>query len=197
MKFMVSTITKLYDRLKEEYEDKLEPIELDEEKGLLLATLEGKPFEIDYVNGKYLKLIVSPENEIILEILKPSLRKLTNNFPGFYRYNYSIDGTKTSNLMWNFVDAEKFRQKLLKEDGYSNIAIYDGDKKEVLSIVAQRHKLFKPGEIKLTESQLIEFERNIAKEVRKDQDMLIMSESNANQSFPVKSDVEKKYIKKK
>lgn len=194
MKFMVSTVTKLYDRLKEEYGDRLEPIELDDEQGVLLATLDNIPFEIDYTNHQFLKLIVSPENENILDLLRPSLIKLTNYFPRYFQYIYSEEDIKTANLMWDFVNPENFRQKLLKEEGYSNIAIYDGDNKEVLSIVAQRHKLFKPGENKLTESKLICFERNLAQAVRKDQDMLIMSESYAKQSFPVKG---KSYSKKK
>ena len=194
MKFMVSTVTKLFDRLKDEYGDRLEPIELDDEQGVLLATLDDIPFEIDYNNRNFLKIMVSSENENVLNLLKSSLIKITNYFPRYFQYNYSEDDVKTANLMWDFVNSEKFRQNLLKEDGYSNIIIYDGDKKEVLSIVAQRHKLFKSGNIKLTESKLIKFERNIAKSVRKDQDMLIMSEYYANQSSPVKR---KSYTKKK
>ena len=113
---MVKTITILYDRLKDEYSDRLELIKIDEEKGMLLATLDGKPFEIDYVIDKYMKLMVSPENEIILELLKSGLRKLANNFPGYYRYNYYADGSKTANLEWNFVNLYSNSDRYAKDD---------------------------------------------------------------------------------
>ena len=111
---MVRTIIKLYDRLKDEYSDRLELMEVDEE--VLLATLDGKPFKIDYVNDKYLKLMVSPENEIILELLKHSLRKLANNYPGYYRYNYYADGSKTANLEWDFVNIYSNSDRYANDD---------------------------------------------------------------------------------
>ena len=202
MKFMVNTITKLYEKLKEIYGDRIELIDLDEnEVGVLLAKLDGILFEIKYSYCKFLRVITLSENRKVLELLRPILRKLTNDFRKHFGYDYCEDGIETANLMWDFVDPVEFKRKLLETEGYGRIVFYDGGIKAYPSILAQRKKLFKrlPEEQCLTEEKLILLERRIAASARRHDAEAALSEYYALFSHRCMGDGEEKgnsYTKK-
>ena len=121
------------------------------------ASLDEIPFDLYYKNGKYLRVTVQPENRKILDVLRPTLRVLTNNFGKHFSYDYYNNGVKTANLEWNFVNPDRFREEILSSDLYSNEIFYNGGLKGIPSLMAKRHKIFTPlpKEQQLTEVKLI------------------------------------------
>jgi hypothetical protein len=190
MKFMVKTVTKLAEKLKEEFGDRLNIVELNDGTGKMLAIFDDIPLEVVYRYGKYLKVSVLPDNRELLEYLRPTFRELTNNFRIHFGFDCYSDGVHTANLMWHFSDPVGFRERLLSSNKYFNEILYNGGLKGIPSLMAKRNKLFDPlpKEQQITENGLLALERRIAAASRKNEEMLRLSLEYADSSKPCESD---------
>ena len=71
MGFMVKSIVKIYEELKELLGDRLELIEIiDDESSVIRAKLDGIPFAILYVYKKIFRATTTEENKSILDELR-------------------------------------------------------------------------------------------------------------------------------
>lgn len=204
---MVKTIDKLYDKLKKSFGDRLELLELVYDYvPTIVGKLDNKYFELCYSYGEFLRLATAPEDREIIEVFRPVLRIITNNFRLHFGYDYSDDGIVSANLEWNFVDPIGFKKMLLEAPEYHNLVFYNGGIKGIPSLLAEmnKHLVPLPPEQRLTEEKLIKLERRIAKAARKNDQMRIMSEYYASFSEPCLEESstdedeksEKKYTKK-
>ncbi len=189
MGFMVKSIAKIYEELKELLGDRLELIEIiDGESSVIRAKLDGIPFAILYVYKKIFRATTTLENKSILDELRPVLRKVTNGHREHFGYTYhdSETDTRIPTVEWNFENPDLLHNRLLNCSGYSDVVFYNGGMAGYPSLYAQRHKCFipLPEEQRMTEEGLIRLERRIAKAAAKNERILIDSEYEAMKSMP-------------
>lgn len=199
---ILERIKNLVKNLKEEFGDRIIFSKCEFEENVCIeAELDEKAFTILFVDDEYLRVFIPSKYFDELEkLLTPVIKKSLKRYEHF-AYN---KGEKVRVLEWDMKKTfEKRRKQILNEGPTDGVTFYWGSSgtiKSSPSLLAFRHGLLfipLPKEQRLTEEKLIALERRIAKAVRKNEEMLIMSEYYAEHPYEAARERENEELREK
>lgn len=199
---ILERIKDLVEKLKEKYGDRIVFSKCELEDDICIeARLDEKAFTILFVDDEYLRVFIPSKYFDELEkLLTPVIKKSLKRYEHF-AYN---KGEKVRVLEWDMKKSfEKRKHEILNNGPTEYVTFYwvnSGTIKSSPSLLAFRHGLLfrpLPKEQRLTEETLIALERRIAKAVRKNEEMLIMSEYYAEHPYEAARERENEELREK